>query len=440
MSAQKDDPKTVFAWCMYDWANSAYITTIVGLMPVYFANVVVGEKGVTLSGTHYHPDSLWGLMVGFADALAFLAAPVLGAIADFTAAKRRFLLSFAYTGAIFAMLLYFCRSGEVYRTMLFFVVAQFAFVSANVFYDAFLPQIASDERMDWVSGKGYSYGYVGGGLQFALALVLVTFHARFGLTQEAAARIGLGSAGLWWAGFTLFTARGLREGGASEPMPPGYEHTPRVLALVHIGVSRTLRTLRKVGNFRHLVLFLVAFMLYNDGIQTVINLATAYGTVELHLSPSVLMGTLLLIQFIGVGGALLFGKLAQWMGTKPAIMLSLVLWSGVVIYAYFMQTATQFVVLGVIVGMILGGSQALSRSYFGSMVPEEASAEFYGFYTVFTKFASIWGPLAFAIIKQVTGSSRLAIVSLIFFFVVGLTLLHFVDDEKARAARTAGAF
>jgi UMF1 family MFS transporter len=438
--AVKNDPRTIFGWCMYDWANSAYITTAVTLVPIYVANTVVGQQGAVLGGRHYHPDSLWGLMVGTADLLAFLSAPVLGAIADFSASKKRFLLWFAYVGALFTVLLYLSYAGDIYRTAVFFVIAQFAFVSANVFYDAFLPQIASDDKMDWVSGKGYAYGYVGGGLQLAIALGLIAGHARLGISQETAMRIGIAMAGLWWAFFTLFTARRLRETGAVQPMPEGYRGWPRPLAMAAVGVSRTLRTARRAGRFRHLVLFLVAFMLYNDGIQTVINLATAYGSVELHLAPWVLMLTFLMIQAIATFGALLFGRLAERMGTKHAIMLSLVMWSGVVVYAYFIHSAAQFVALGAVVGMVLGGSQALSRSYYGSMIPEEASAEFFGFYTVFTKFSAIWGPFVFAIIKQTTGSSRQAVVSLMFFFIVGLVLLHFVNEKKAREAKAAGAF
>ena len=170
MELKKNDPKTVFGWCMYDWANSAYQMAIVSLLPVYFTGTVVGTSGVTLLGTHFHPDSLWAFMIGFADVLAFLAAPVLGAMADFSGARRRFLLAFAYGGSLFTILLFFSRSGDVGRTIFFFVASQFAFVSANVFYDSFLPHIASEDQMDWISGKGYSYGYVGGGLQFALSL------------------------------------------------------------------------------------------------------------------------------------------------------------------------------------------------------------------------------------------------------------------------------
>jgi UMF1 family MFS transporter len=294
--------------------------------------------------------------------------------------------------------------------------------------------------MDWISGKGYSYGYVGGGLQFALSLVLIMAHERIGISQDLAIRVGLASAGIWWAGFTLFTAHYLRESGVKGTIPLRFRHLWRPVALAMVGVSRTVATARHAGRFRHLLLFLIAFMLYNDGIQTVINLATTYGSVELRLSTSVLMLTLLLIQFIAMGGALLFGRIAERTGAKHAIMITLVIWSGVVMYAYFIHSAAQFMFLGAVVGLVLGGSQALSRSFFGSMIPESASSEFYGFYTVFTKFSSIWGPLVFGVIKQATGSSRLAIVSLISFFIVGLLLLSQVNEGKARMARAAGAF
>lgn len=437
---RKNDPRTIFAWCMYDWANSAYITTAVGLLPIYFADFIVGEKGVVLGGTLFSPVALWGFVEGLAALVLLLFAPVLGAIADFSAAKKRFLLSFAYTGSLFTLLLYFCHSGDVYMTMLFFLAAQIGFIGANVFYDAFLPQISSEDRMDRVSGKGYAYGYVGGGLQFAIALGLVAEHNALGISQEFAMRAGIAMAGAWWAGFTLVTARSLVEAAAPELLPERYRRWPRPLAYAVIGFSRTLRTTRRAGRFRHLVIFLIAFMMYNDGIQTVINMASIYGRVELRLSPAVLMLTFLIIQAIATLGALLGSRLAERIGTKRAVMVTLALWSAVVVYAYFIRTATQFVALGVVVGFVLGGSQALSRSFYGSLIPEEASAEFFGFYTVFNKFSSILGPFAFAVIQQMTGSSRQAIVSLIVFFLAGLVLLFFVDERKAREAKLAGAF
>jgi UMF1 family MFS transporter len=195
-----------------------------------------------------------------------------------------------------------------------------------------------------------------------------------------------------------------------------------------------------VARFRHLALFLIAFMLYDDGIQTVILMASIYGIEELRLSNTDIMVTLLVIQVIAAFGALIFSRVASKIGTKHAIMLSLVLWSGVVTYAYFITTAGEFFTLGVVVGFVLGGTQALSRSFYGSMVPEEASAEFFGFFTVFSKFSAIWGPVIFGVIRQWAGSARLAIVSLIVFFVVGLVLLAFVDEDKARLAKESGAF
>lgn len=437
---RKDDPKIIFGWCMYDWANSAYITIAVGLLPVYFATAIIGPGGLTLRGTHYAADTLWALMVGTADLIAFVCAPVLGTIADFSAAKKRFLLFFAYVGSLATTLLYLSHTGDIYRTMVFFLIAQVCYTNANVVYDAFLPQIASEEKMDWVSGKGFSYGYVGGGLQFAGALLLVVGHQRLGIPQELAARIGIASSGLWWGGFTLYTARHVREAPSREMLPERYRGWPRPLAFLAVGLSRTLRTTLRVRRFRHLALFLVAFMLYNDGIQSVINLATAYGTVELKLPVWVLMGTLLAIQVVASVGALAFSRLAERIGTKPAIMVSLVLWTGVVGYAYFIHSSLEFFILGMIVGVVLGGSQSLSRSFYGSMVPEAASAEFFGFYTVFTKFSSVFGPLLFAVIKQTAGSSRLAILSLVFFFVVGLALLALVNETKARQARLEAAF
>jgi len=440
-TVKKDDKKTIFGWCMYDWANSAYMTTVVtALLPYYFARVVVGENGVHIGETLFTADILWGYIASFGSFFVFLFAPILGAISDFSSAKKKFLMSFAYTGCLFAILLYFCQSGDVWKTIIFFGISQIAFISGNVFYDAFLPQIASEEKMDWISGKGFSYGYIGGGLQFAIALGLVAGHEVFGISQGLAVRIGISMAGLWWAGFTLFTLKYLRETKAAIEVPERYRSIPKVVAYSSIGFSRVIATAKKVGRFKHLLIFLIAFMIYNDGIQTVIKMATIYGTEELKLSATALMTTILIIQFVAFGGALLFGKLASITGTKYAIILSLVLWSGVVSYAYFIQSATEYFFLGVVVGLVLGGSQALSRSFYGSMIPEDASAEFYGFYSVFSKFSAIWGPLAFALISQITGSARLSIISLSVFFITGLVLLFFVDEEKAKKAKLSGAF
>jgi UMF1 family MFS transporter len=395
---------------------------------------------VVLGGRTYQAFALWGYTMGAAGLLTVLLAPVLGATADFSASKRRFLLTLAWAGSLTTVLFYFAGAGDVWLTMLLLLVAQVCFVGANVFYDAFLPLIASEEKMDWVSGKGYAYGYVGGGVQFGLALLLVAGHERLGMEQATAARIAIAMAGLWWAGFTLVTARYLKEPGAAEPLPARYAGWPRPAAYLNMGLQRTLATTRNVARFKHLLLFLFAYVLYNNGIQTVILMATLYGAEELKLKTTHLLLTLLIIQLIATGGALLFGKIAQKTGSKRAVMLSLAMWSGVVVYAYFIDSATEYFLLGVAVGLVLGGSQALSRSLYSSMVPLEASAEFFGFYSVFTKLSAVAGPIVLAVIQQVTQSARLAILSLIVFFVLGLVLLWLVDEEKAREARREGEF
>lgn len=437
----KNDPRTLFGWYIYDWANSAYSTTVAAvLLPIYFADVVVGREGVVIGGTLFKASTLWGFTVGLATFIAFVSSPILGAIADFSAAKKKFLLTFAYTGSFFATLLFFCAAGDVFLTLLLFLITQVGFIGSLVFYDAFLPQIASEDKLDWVSSKGFSYGYIGGGLQFAMALGLVYFHEALGIPQSLAVRLAMIMAGLWWAGFALITAARLKETPSKETMPSEFAKLPRVFAFARLGFSRTLRTVKKVGRFRQLVLFLVAFMFYDDGIQTVIAMASIYGLQELNLKPTTVMLTFLVVQGVATLGALFFGRLARRLGTKPTVMVTLVVWLGIIVYAYFIHTATEFFVLGAAVGIAMGGSQALSRSLYGSIVPEEASAEFYGFYTVFSKFSAIWGPWIFATVEQATGSSRLAILSLVAQFIVGIVLLSRVDIEKAREAKLAGAF
>ena len=406
------------------------------LLPNYFAQAVVGEAGVDIFGMNMSATALWGFMLGGAAFLVFLFAPVLGAIADFSSGKRRFLAGFAYMGSLFATMLYFCKSGDVGLTIALFMGTQVCFVAGNVFYDAFLPQIASEDKLDSVSAKGYAFGYVGGSLQFAIALGLVAMQ-KTPEDQAMAARIGMAMTGIWWAGWTLLTMKYLKEAKIPYELPEAYRDRPKILAYLALGISRTVATAKRVGRFKHLTLFLVAYMIYNDGIHTVTSMATIYGTEELRLSTTALMVTLLLVQVVAIGGALVFSRLANRIGAKRSVMCALVLWSGVVTYGYFIHTATEFFVLGIIVGVVLGGTQALSRSFYGAMIPEQASAEFYGFYSVFSKFSSIWGPVTFGFIKQITGSARLAIISLMIFFIVGLILLGFVDETKAKADKLA---
>ncbi|MDD3620199.1 MAG: MFS transporter, partial [Desulfobulbaceae bacterium] len=358
---------------------------------------------------------------------------VLGAIADYRSAKKLFLFVFCYLGVTSAVLLSFCGQGDVWPTIVLFILSQVGFVGANVFYDAFLPQIALPGEEDRVSSKGFAYGYAGGGLQFAAALVLIAFHDFFGLSEAAAARIGMLSAALWWGGFALVTALLLREPkigrGRSALLPKSS------LGYLTLGFSRVWKTLRQIGKLKQLALFLAAFLVYNEGIQTVIQMATMYGKQELKLSAAALMITLLLVQAVAIFGALLFSWIAGRTGTKRAVMLSLAVWSGVVIYAYFIDTAPQYFILGGAVGLVMGGSQAISRSLYSTMIPEESPAEFFAFYSVVNKFSAVWGPFIFALIRHLSGSSRNAILSVIVFFILGILLLALVNEKQARRER-----
>ncbi len=413
----------VRSWCLYDWANSAYVTTVaVAVLPAYFAAVVVPEGGWPVLGAMVPAASLWGYLMSATALAVFLAAPLLGAVADHSGLLRRFLGLACLMGSVAAMGLWLAGPGLVWRTMALFAVAHVGFIGGNVFYDAMLTHVTVPERYDMVSGRGYAWGYMGGGLQFALALGLVAGHDALGLDAGQGARLAMVMAGVWWGGFGLWAVSGLRE-PRGRPLP-GDPHGPaRLAAYARLAFSRLARTTGRVREMPVLLTFLVAFLLYNDGIQTTIAMATIYGKAELGLSTTVLMLTLLMIQFVAVFGALAFSRLARRITARRALMLAVALWTGIVGWAYVMDSATEYVILGAMVGLVLGGSQALSRSVYARLVPSDAPAEFFAYFSVVNRLSAIGGPLVFAVIAQVTGSSRLAILSLGMLFVAGFLVL-----------------
>jgi UMF1 family MFS transporter len=433
----ENDPGAIRAWITYDWANSAYATTILGaVLPAYFAGQVVGDEGVELFGRNWIGQDLWALAVGVGPLIMFLVTPVLGAIADFSAAKKRFLTVFAIWGASYTTLLFFARTGDVLLTLGLFLLAHLGFVGANVFYDAYLPDLTSDETIDMVSSRGFAWGYLGGGIHLLLSLALIQLSdGVIPIDTALATRIAIGSVGLWWLLFAVLSFRGLPDVGTSQPLAD--HRTPTWWGYARFGFRRTLATLRKVARNRPLLVFIVAFMLFNDGVQTTIALAAVYATETLGLDITMVIGGVLVVQFIAFFGAMGFGRLASRIGTRRALLASIVIWAGVTLAAFFLPVgqAVPFLALAVVIGLVLGGTQALSRSLYGSMIPEEQSAEFYGFYSVFSKFSSIWGPFAFAFVRQVTGSARLAILSIALFFIVGGLLFRTVDIEKGRQTR-----
>jgi UMF1 family MFS transporter len=421
---------------MYDWANSAYITTAGAIVAAFFTGTIVPDEGWHgLSG-----ETVFAWTVSGGAFFLFLMMPVLGAVADYVSAKRRFLRVFAFAGALFTMATPFVPDGSVGLFILVFLVSQVGFTASNVFYDGFLPEIASDDTIDKVSSKGYAMGYIGGGLYILLALVLILLSGDDGVTglsTSGAARVAIFGAGVWWVLFTLYALAGLPETGTADAIPEQYQGMRPWIAYTRIGYSRTVGTARRLAEFPQILLFVVAFMFYNDGTQTVINISGAYAEDTLGLTTETIVITFLITQFVAFGGALFFGQVAERIGAKRAILASLVVWGLVASAAYFLPEgeALPFFALGAIVGFVLGGVQALSRSLYGTMIPEEASAEFYGFFSVFSKFSAIWGPLVFGVVSAITGSGRPAIFSIVAFFIIGGLLLAKVDIAEAQRSR-----
>jgi MFS transporter, UMF1 family len=434
----RNDRRTVFGWAMYDWANSAYSTTTVAvLFPALLVDEIVPAEGYRLLGIVMDGEQLGSLIIGFGALVVFLASPILGAIADFSASKKRFLQVFAYGGATFAILMYFIDRGDVALAIVLFLLAQGGFVASIVFYDGFLPDISTPDTIDRISSKGFALGYLGGGLNFLLVLVLLLTHDTFGLTEMEAARIGMAFAGVWWMAFSGFAFSRLEETGVAQTLPARYSQTWTPAAYAAVGVRRTIETAKRITRFKEMLKYVLAFVLYNDGVQTVIAIAPFYAKQTLGISTQTLALGILLVQVVAFAGALAFGRIAGTIGTKPAILVSIALWSAILGWAYVVPEGEDvpFYVLAACIGVVLGGTQALSRSLYGSMIPEEASAEFFGFFSVFEKFSAIIGPFIFFAVNTVTGSSRGAVLSLVAFFVLGGLLLSRVDVEEARASR-----
>lgn len=423
---------------MYDWSNSAFITTQGAVIAPFFTGTIVPEGG----WNGWSGETIWAAVVSIGSVVLFLMMPVLGAAADYAAAKRRFLRNFMMVGALFALAMPFVPDGAVPLFLILALTANFGFVGGNVFYDAFLPQLTDDGTVDQVSSKGYAFGYVGGGLYLALSLVLLLLSGEDGMTglsTSAAARVVIFGSGVWWLGFSQFALRRLPETGESKPLPERFRRLRPLPAYTAAGFSRSFATLRKLPRFPQLLMFLLAFFFYNDGTQTVISLSGSYAEETLELDLTTIALAFLIVQFVAFGGALLFAEIARRFGTKNSILTTLLVWSAIAVAAYFLPAGQSLPFLGIaaVVGLVLGGVQALSRSLYATMIPEDSSAEFFGFYTVFSRFSTILGPLVFAVVSASTGSGRPAVLSVVFFFAVGGLLLLRVDVDKARAARPA---
>jgi MFS transporter, UMF1 family len=421
------------AWAMYDWAVSAVQTTImVAVFPIFFKRVAAGDLPDETS-TQY-------IAVANSVAMALIAviSPILGALADYTAAHKRLLGTFMGVGAAAVAAMFFIGRGDVWLGFWLFVLALVGAAGSMVFYESLLPHITTPVEIDRVSTAGYGMGYFGGGVLLALNLAWILFPGAFGLPVEEGStlptRLALLSVAVWWVLFALPLFR--RVPAPARRLEP--DETAGVNP-VRAAFTRLAETLRELRGYKQAFLMLLAFLVYNDGIQTIIKMATAYGT-DLGIDQNALISAILIVQFVGIPFAFVFGGLAGRIGTKPAIFVGLLAYVGISVLGYFMTSAAHFYLLAGLVGMVQGGTQALSRSLFASMVPPHKSGEFFGFFSVFEKFAGIFGPLFFAVSLWLTGSSRNAILSVIVFFVVGAILLALVDEEEGRrVARAAEA-
>src|SRR5512138_3936128 len=439
-TAPVNDKREIFGWAMYDWANSAFSTTIgtVFLGPYVASLAAAAAKGdpsglARIGGIAIAPDSFFPYCISISVALQVLFLPIIGAIADYSHVRKRMMQVFATLGATMTILMFFITGPVWWLGGLLFILANLAFGAAVVLYNSYLPDIASADQRDRVSSYGWAMGYLGDGILLALNLAFYTFRDKLGIPQDIAIRVNLASAGVWWLTFSFFTWARLHPRHARKPLPRGETYTS-------VGFKQLRQTMREIGHFPETLKFLLAYFLYNDGIQTVISVSSTFAAAPLirgglELSIDTLTAIILLIQFTAFFGALFWGRLASWVGAKRAIIISLVIWACVVTYAYFgMKGSTrvlEFTVLGVVIALVLGGSQAISRSLFAQMIPHGKEAEYYSFYEVSDRGTSWFGPLLFGLVNQIFLNLRPAIFSLIFFFVVGFFALLFVNEKKA---------
>jgi MFS transporter, UMF1 family len=413
--------KIIVSWCLYDWANSAFATTIMAaVLPVFYSSVAAADLTRTTA------SSYWGYPNTVAMLIVALSAPVLGALADHSGMKKRFLAAFAALGILSTAGLVGVGRGDWLLASFLYILGMVGFSGGNNFYDSLLPHVAGDQEIDRISSWGYALGYLGGGILLVFNLAMILKPQFFGLPgAEWGTRCSFLTVSIWWALFTLPLMKNVSE-------PPIVPIAGESANALRASLQRLSLTFRNVRRHREAFKFLMAFWLYNDGIGTIISMAVIFGA-EIHIAQEHLIGSILAVQVVGVPCSILFGKMAGKIGPKNAILAGLILYTGIAIGGYFIQTAIHFWILAVLVGFVQGGTQALSRSLFGTLIPKSRSAEFYSFYDVSSKFAGIIGPSVFGVVGQMTGSSRLGIVSLVFFFIAGGLILLAVDVKKGRA-------
>ena len=434
----KQKSKLIWGWAMYDWANSAFATTVMaGFFPIFFKQY--WSIGVDVNQS----TAMLGFGNSIASLLVALMAPILGAIADRGSFKKKFLISFAYLGVLMTAGLYLVGKGEWVLAIFVYVMGVIGFSGANIFYDSLLPSVADESNVDSVSSLGFAMGYLGGGLLFFLNVVMTLQPTIFGLADAGeAVRWSFVSVALWWGTFTIITIAWV-----PEPESGKNESTENS---VREGFNQLYRTFQEIRHLKTVLLFLLAYWFYIDGVDTIVKMAVDYG-ITIGFESNDLIIALLIVQFVGFPAALIFGRLGEHWGVRPSIFLAIGVYIAVTIWGSMMREKYEFYVLAVVIGLVQGGIQALSRSYYSRLIPKNQVAEYFGFYNMLGKFAAILGPALLGVVGLIMrnllmpespsseqliqvgqDAARWSIASIIVLFVIGAVLFYFVDEEKGR--------
>lgn len=411
------------AWAMYEWAITAMWAVVVAtIFPIYFQTVLSGDLPNHIATRNF----AWATAIGII--IIGTIAPFLGAVTDRTPIKKLLLAVFTAIGVLASVALFFVSEGDWFLALVVFVLINIGANGSTVFYDALLRHIATNKEIDRVSTGGFALGYLGAGLLLAFCLLMIQQPGWFAMADGTTlpVRLSFVVVGIWWAIFAIPLFRWV-----SEPPPKLDPDEVPVGSALRQALARLARTMRELRSYRNAFLLLLAYFVYGDGVGTIIRMAAIYGA-ELGIDRGALIAAVVMVQFVGVPFTFMFGILAGRIGTKQAIFMGLGIYTGISILAYFMTTATHFFILAFLVGMVQGGTQALSRSFFASMIPQYKAGEFFGFYGVIDKFSGVMGPSVMAAVISLTGSSRLGILSVILFFITGGAMLYLVDEKKGR--------
>ena len=412
------------AWGWYDWANSVYFTTVItAVFPAFYSSYAA--KG-------YEPaqaSARFALVTTISIALVAVLSPILGALADYSGVKKRLLAIFMSIGVTSCALMALIGEGDIMLASALFFIGNIGVSGSTVFYDSLLPHVAAPRDTDRVSSAGYLMGYVSGGVLLLINLAWILFPATFGFADGVAAtRASFVAVAVWWAVFSIPLFRNV-------PEPPAAGGGERSFSIA-IAFKRLARTFSEVRRYRNAFLLFIAMLLYQDGIQTVIRMSSIYGA-EVGIDQNAQIAAFVMVQFVGIPFSYLFGMMGTRVGTKRCIFAAIGVYIVATSLAYFMTTATHFFILAFLVAMVLGGSQALSRALFARMIPQDRTSEFFGFYAVSERFATVFGPTLFGLSVAITGSSRSALLAIIGLFVAGAFVLSFVDEEEGVRAVSA---